>query len=301
MRKNTSRNSPPGIAVRILIILVALCIFGIGAYNMYFYVADNAKSDQSRDKLVNQSVTILKPQEHIQQGAADAAPEAALSPDVQSDQNNAPDLSKTIPLIVDFETLQSEHPQIIGWIYGPDTPINYPIVQGEDNQYYVNHLVDGTPLGSGAIFLDFRNSPDLCDRNSLIYGHNMTNKSMFGSLRNYRTQSYYDENPLLWILTPEMAYRVDLIAGCVTAADSDDYDLLETEEELQTLLDELIGKSTFQSNFNPAVVERIVMFSTCTYEYNNARYILIGNLLPIPYPETDATETIPETDGEPTK
>ena len=292
MTKKPYRSSVPGTLFRILIILIAIGFFAFGGYNMYFYVSDNAKSDQGRDKLANQSVTILAPQDQAQQGEEDL--DAIFSPDVQSGQKIAPDLSKTIPLIVDFETLQAEHPEIIGWIYGPDTPINYPIVQGDDNQYYVNHLVDGTPLGSGAIFLDFRNSPDLSDRNSLIYGHNMTNKSMFGSLRNYRNQSYYDENPLLWIVTPEMAYRVDLIAGCVTAADSDDYDLLETEEELQTLLDELIGKSTFKSKLNPAVVERVVVLSTCTYEYDNARYIVIGNLLPIPYPETYETEDIPE-------
>ncbi len=283
MKKKPSHLSLPGILFRILVILFALGIFAFGAYNMYNYVTDNNISDQGRDKLANQSVTILQPQELPQQDEQDL--DAIFSPNVQSGHKNAPDLSNTIPLRVDFETLQAEHPDIIGWIYSPDTPINYPVVQGEDNQYYVDHLVDGTPHGSGAIFLDFRNSPDLSDLNSLIYGHNMTNKAMFGSIRNYRNQSYYDEHPLLWIFTPECAYRVDLIAGCVTAADSDDYDLLETEEDLQSLLSELTAKSTFKSKLKSSYVSRIVVLSTCTYEYDNARYILIGNLLPIPYPE----------------
>ena len=271
--------------MRILIILFALGIFGYGAYNMFFYVADNRESDQGRDVLAQQSVTILTQEELIQQAERNQA-----SSDTTGEKN-VPDLSFTIPIQVDFETLQAQHPDIIGWIYCADTPINYPIVQAHDNQYYVDRLVDGTPNGAGAIFMDFRNSPDFSDLNSIIYGHNMTNRSMFGSLRDYRNQSYYDEFPVLWILTPETAYRVDLIAGCVTAADSDDYDLLDQNEDLQDLLSRLTKRSTFDSNVNPNLVSRIVCLSTCTYEYDNARYIIVGKLLPIPYPDSNLTDT----------
>ena len=284
MTKKPSRPSLPGVLFRIVIMIVAICIFAFGAYNMYGYVTENAISDKGRDKLADQSVTILHPQDGSVLSDVDL--NAIFSPEVKSGEKKAPDLSGTIPIIVDFEALQAEHPDIIGWIYCADTPINYPIVQAEDNQYYVDRLVDGTANGAGSIFMDFRNNPDFSDVNSVIYGHNMTNKSMFGSPRDYRQQSYYDEHPVLWIVTPETAYRVDLLAGCVTAADSDDYNLLETEEELQTLLSELTDKSTFQSRLEPSVAERIVVLSTCTYEYDNARYIVVGNLLPIPYPDS---------------
>lgn len=286
MRKNSSHSSLPGTVLRILIIIAALGVFGFGAYNMYGYVTENAISDQGRDKLADQSVTILQPQESNQDL------DAIFSPEVRSGEKKAPDLSSTIPIHVDFEALQAEHPDIIGWIYCPDTPINYPIVQAEDNQYYVDRLVDGTGNGGGSIFLDFRNSSEFTDVNSVIYGHNMTNKSMFGSLRDYRQQSYYEEHPVLWIVTPELAYRVDLLAGCVTAADSDDYNLLETVNELQNLLSKLTDKSTFKSRLDPSVAERIVVLSTCTYDYDNARYIVVGNLLPIPYPESPADEAL---------
>ena len=279
MNHRKPKSSFPGILVRILIIFIALGIFGYGAYNMFFYVADNKESDQGRDVLAQQSLTILTPDELLQQA------EKHQTGTTPSGDKKAPDLSQAIPIRVDFEALQAEYPHIIGWIYCADTPINYPIVQAHDNQYYVDRLVDGTPNGAGAIFMDFRNNPDFSDLNTIIYGHNMTNKSMFGSLRDYRNQSYYDQFPSLWIVTPETAYRVDLVAGCVTAADSDDYDLLDQKEDLQALLKELMGRSTFKSNINPNVVNHLVVLSPCTYEYDNARYIVVGSLLPIPYPD----------------
>ena len=288
MNHRNPKASFPGILVRILIIFIALGIFGYGAYNMFFYVADNKESDQGRDVLAQQSVTILRPEQLLQE---EENSQTGVTP---SGDKNAPDLSLTIPIRVDFETLQAEHPQIVGWIYCADTPINYPIVQALDNQYYVDRLVDGTPNGAGAIFMDFRNNPDFSDLNTIIYGHNMTNKSMFGSLRDYRNHSYYEQFPSLWIITPETAYRVDLVAGCVTAADSDDYDLLDQEEDLQALLDELMDRSTFESNVNPNVVSKVVILSTCTYEYDNARYIVVGSLLPISYPEELSEATTDE-------
>lgn len=287
-----NRSNPAGVILRVLILLIAAAIFGYGAFQMYGYVTENKISDESRDKLAQQSVVILPEVEESPDPVSDLLPSS--SQDGEPGTGNRPDLSKTIPLRIDFETLRAENPDIIGWIYCADTPINYPIVQGEDNQYYVNHLVDGTALGSGAIFLDFRNYNDFSDLNSLIYGHNMTNKSMFGSLRYYRDQSYYEEHPVIWIATPEVAYRVDLIAACTTAADSDDYDIFTTQEELQLHLEEMINRSTFRSRVNPSVVSRIVTLSTCTYDYDNARYIVIGNLLPIPYPAEESNEFLAE-------
>ena len=84
-------------------------------------------------------------------------------------------VQETAPIIVDFEVLQTENKDIIAWLHCPDTKINYPVAQSEDNSYYLRRLLDGSWNTAGTIFMDYRNSADFSDRHTVIYGHNMKN------------------------------------------------------------------------------------------------------------------------------
>lgn len=268
--------------LKILILLAALGVFAFGAVQMYGYTRENQQSDAGRDALADKAVTVLDPdgtmsEEDFLSGLLPPPTGDGVLGEVPSN------LSRSIPISVDFDVLQEENPDIVGWIYCKDTPINYPVVQGQDNQYYVHHLTDGSYNAGGAIFLDFRNSDGFQDYNSLIYGHNMRNKSMFGTLENYKKQEYYDEHPVIWLLTRECAYRINLFAGFVTPADSQSYTLFESREALDSYLTSAVQKSTFQSRVEQDTIDRIVTLSTCSYEYNAARYIVIGSLVSIPY------------------
>lgn len=88
-------------------------------------------------------------------------------------------------LQVDFNKLEEINPDVIAWIEIPGLEISYPVVQGRDNDYYLHHLITGENHKSGSIFMDFHNQEDLSDRNSIIYGHNMKDGSMFGTLDQY--------------------------------------------------------------------------------------------------------------------
>lgn len=158
---------------------------------------------------------------------------------------------------------------MVGWIYCEDTPINFPVVQAEDNDYYLRRLIDGTWNSSGTLFVDYRNADDFSDSNTIIYGHNMKNKGMFGTLPNYKEQSYYDDHPLMWLLTPDGNYKVELIAGYVTSSTSEIYSFGQTEEEVFALAEQSIEKSTFTSDFQVLQGDRFVTLSTCSYEYDN--------------------------------
>lgn len=106
----------------------------------------------------------------------------------------------------------------------------------------------------------------------------MKNDTMFGTFNEYKEQSYYDEHPILWLLTPKQNYKIELIAGYVTPSTSDVYKDFYNQDELDKHLKDSVDKSTFVSGINIAEVDRIVTLSTCSYEYSNARYVLIGNL-----------------------
>ena len=94
----------------------------------------------------------------------------------------------------------STNPDIVAWIYIEGTKINYPIVQGEDNSYYLKHLFSGEWNGSGCIFLDSRNDASFADRHSIIYGHHMKNGTMFTDLDKYKKQDFFDEHPVALLI-----------------------------------------------------------------------------------------------------
>ena len=82
---------------------------------------------------------------------------------------------------VDFAALAAVNPDVTAWLYGPDTGISYPVVQGTDNDYYLDHLFDGTANGAGCLFVDASCRPDFSGRNTVIYGHRMKNGTMFAA------------------------------------------------------------------------------------------------------------------------
>ena len=106
----------------------------------------------------------------------------------------------------------------------------------------------------------------------------MKNDSMFGTFTDYKSQGYYDEHPVLWLLTPEVNYKIELMAGYVTPSDSDAYSEFISHEELYEYIQEAKNKSTFSSPLTCSSEDRIVTLSTCSYEYDTARYVLVGKL-----------------------
>lgn len=183
------------------------------------------------------------------------------------------------PITVDFSALEKENADIIAWLYCEDTPIHLPVVQGRDNHAYLHQLFDGTRNSSGTLFADYRNSRDFSDSNTIIYGHSMKNKEMFGSLSAYKEQSYFDEHQTMWFLTPQGEYRVELVAGYVTQTTADIYTVFQSAEEVFALVLSAMEQSTFAADIKLAQTDRFLTLSTCSYEYDNARYVLIGRLI----------------------
>lgn len=178
---------------------------------------------------------------------------------------------------VDFDSLKEVNDDVVGWIYLEGTEINYPVVRGDDNSYYLNKLYDGTGNGSGSIFMDFRNEPNFVDKNNILYGHSMKNGTMFTAIKRFKHQEYYDEHPYALLVTPEKNYKVEFFSGYVANVEQDAWDYyFDTDEDFQHWLDSSKSKSTFASNITPTAEDRVLTLSTCTYEFDNARYVLVG-------------------------
>ena len=257
---------------RILILVLACGIFLFSGYQIFDYFTENRSGEQLQQELIDQAVVV------------------ATEPVATVPAQSVPPTTEPVerpPISVDFAVLREQNPDIVGWIYSEGTVINYPILQGVDNQQYLRRLYDGTKSTLGSIFLDFRNLSDFSDLNSLVYGHNIRSGQMFASLSSYREQEYYEEHPVMWLLTPDKSYRIDLIAGMVVPSDSEVYEIYSYPEDLRSGLEYVLSNSTFDAgDVDAASVERIVTLSTCSYDYNDARYVVIGSLIEVAAPET---------------
>lgn len=187
--------------------------------------------------------------------------------------------SEKPPITVDFKGLLAENSDIVGWIYSADTPINYPVVQSTNNSTYLKLGINGEYLISGTNFVDFRNHKTGVDENYIIYGHNMKNQSMFGTIDNYRQQSYYDKHPVMYYLTPEKNYRIDLFAGKVVPYNDLIYQTSPTSDVFSNHVKKIIENSYFKTSVEYTKGDKIVTLSTCTDNSGKTRYILIGKLV----------------------
>lgn len=178
----------------------------------------------------------------------------------------------------DFSALQEINPEVAAWIYIEGTNINYPVFQGTDNRYYLKHLIDGTYHSAGSLFIDYRNAPDFSDRHTVIYGHNMRNgTTMFAQLMNYKDQAFYDEHPICLIVTPHGKFKIQFFAGYITDLNSQAWKLeFGSDEEYALWLEEAMEKSVFTGMAAPTAQDRIVTLSACTYEFTDARFVLLG-------------------------
>ncbi len=186
------------------------------------------------------------------------------------------------PISVDFDSLQSVNPEVVGWLYCPDTAINYPVLQGTDNEYYLHHLYDGTYNSSGSNFVDCNNSAGFADANTVLYGHHMKNGSMFAGLQKFADQTYYEAHPVMWLLTPETNYKILLLSGYTTSADSDAYTIFtQPGQAWEDYLAQGLAQSDFTAAVDTGGAEKLITLSTCAYSFEDARYVLHGVMVAV--------------------
>lgn len=183
------------------------------------------------------------------------------------------------PIQVDLDKAREVNEDIVAWIYCQDTPISFPVLRSRDNRDYLDRLPDGTRNANGSIFLDFRNALDFSGRNSILYGHNMKSGAMFASITRYRDPAYYEAHPTLYLFCGEETYLVTLFAAGTVSADSPLYG--EDAEAAEGAIAALLRSSPFSSGVTPLPEDRLLTLSTCSYAYQDARFVLMGRLVPL--------------------
>ena len=190
------------------------------------------------------------------------------------------------PVKVNFKELRKINPDVVGWIY-IDEQVSYPIVQTEDNEYYLHRTFEKKDNFSGAIFLDCQCIPPFDTDNSIVYGHNLKSGKMFGYLKRYYDTKYnkdanYKEHEKIWIITPEQdrEYKVFAAREIDVNKDTDVYMIqFETVEEYGAWLDDCVKKSLYKTRTKPDSGTGTVTLSTCTSDTQAGRFVVQGTMV----------------------
>lgn len=175
---------------------------------------------------------------------------------------------------INLDALRETNPDVVGWIFLPNTLINYPIVQGEDNQHYLEYTWDGKKNVSGAIFLEATNAPDFTDFRTIVYGHNMANSTMFGSLHRYSSKSYWEQYPYVYLVTDDGVLRYEIYSSYKAAIDSATYALeLEGNRVKAAFIKLTKDESELETDIVPTVTDRILTLSTCVGSSSHRRVV----------------------------
>lgn len=251
---------------RIICIILTLIFVSVAAFAGYQVIREYKERQESIDIYTDLENLVSFPE---------------VPPSDETDETISSETGETVPTpvgpTIDFIGLKEVNDDCVAWIYIEDTVINYPVVQGSDNSYYLKHLIDGKWNSAGCIFLDSRVDGAILDRHSIIYGHHMKNGTMFSGLTQYKKQPYYDEHPEGILITPEATYRIEFFAGYVAKVSDPAWQILfESDEAYEVWLNDIVKRSWFEPRLLPAVTDNILTLSTCSYEFDNARFVLHG-------------------------
>ena len=261
-------------------LIVAIAVFCYAAFNLYHIYTEYKKGTDEYNQIEEMAVT-----ERDADSAEVAGPNVQLKP----------------PIEVDFDKLKGVNEDVVGWIYVDALPdISYPIVKGKDNQTYLHQTYEKNYNFAGTIFVDYENSGDFSDCNTLVYGHNMKNGSMFGHLKKFREDDkLYKQDKYFWILTPERNYRYEIITAYTTGVNSDTYTLFKGPgEEFEKYLETIKGYSEIQTDDTDLTIkDRIVTLSTCTGN-ESTRFVVQGKRVDAEDADGAATNTDSTADEE---
>ena len=186
---------------------------------------------------------------------------------------------------LDWNALHEENEDIYAWIYVPDTTVDYPVLQHPtDNSYYLNYNMDGTKGYPGCIYTEDFNSKDFSDIHTVIYGHNLKDKTMFSSLHNFEDEKLFNKDHYIYIYTEDyvFVYRIFAAYEFDSIHLLDNYDYTNEyvyEDYLRTIYQTTDRVANVRSDIQVTTGDKIVTLSTCTADHDSNRRFLVTGVL----------------------
>lgn len=250
--------------LRNILLVVCICVFLFSGYQLFSIYSKYRKVDEDNNKLVQEVITKVETE----------------------------DEEKEEPFVVDFQKLKEINPDVVGWMSVPGTPISNVVVKAEDNDYYLHRNYNGEYSFAGTLFLDYMNTPEWQDFNTVVYGHNMKNDSMFGTLNKYKSYDYYTQHPYIEIYVGDDMYRYEVVCArdidlsgtysyVINMETSEGYVPL-TEEAKQTLINEWENTRYYNTGVPMTTEDKYITLSTCVDTLNdNYRFGVTAKLIEV--------------------
>lgn len=227
--------------LRITFVVLVLILIGFSSYKIITYYQGNKENEEIKQNIIDKYVEEV----------------VATTPD---------DVKTEVVYRVDFANLLKENSDTVGYLKVPNTNIEYAVVKGKDNSYYLNHSFNKGYNVSGWIFSDFRNRFDGYDKNIVIFGHNTLDGTMFGTLKNVLNKDWYENNKYVYLSTPNGEYIYEVFS-VYTVYKEDYYIQTEFSGEFDKFVNTIKGRSIYNFNVEVGEQDHILTLSTCTSDH----------------------------------
>ena len=271
-KKNTKRN----IVLNILIIIFTIT-FAFSVYKLW-----EINNNYAEEAKIHEEVLEFKPEDdNVWEFVPPPSPPATSETGQEPPEDWVPPVVN--PSILDMQN--NVNSDVVGWINIPGTQVDYPFVKKEPedkNDFYLHRDVYKKYLFAGTLFMDYRCSRDFSVFNTIIYGHNMKNGSMFGTLKNFKDKKFFDGYKMAKIYLPNETYLLEIFAYVLTTdRDSTIYGTISAsgEESVTQYIDYVKDKATHYRELNITSNDKIITLSTCTNGAENERIVILARIV----------------------
>ena len=219
-----------------ILLIICIFIFCISTWKLYGYYRSYKKAKDTYSKIAKENVKISKNERKI-----------------------------------DFKKLKSQNQDIAGWIYIRGTTIDYPIVQGKDNEEYLHQDFNKKKSSSGTIFLDNNCKKDFTSDNNIIYGHHMKNGTMFAQLLKFREKSFLKKHNEIMIFTPDRTIHLKVISAYAQKAQNKSPVTFANDKQKKAYIKKIESRSEQTIKTSRINDSHIYTFVTCSYEGEDNR------------------------------
>lgn len=281
MAGKKKRRKTFGDVLTTILMLIALGVFIYAGYTLYgFYKEYKAGTDEYN--ALNDNYAEENETEDYNALENDDESQRISGREVKNIVWNGQEM--TVPVMtnpIDFDGLQQQNDDLIGWLKVRALDISYPVMQAEDNEFYLHRTFEKEYNFAGCIFLNCDNKSDFTDMNSIVYGHNMKNGSMFGKIKQFQDEQVFNKSKYFWIYTKDLIFQYRIFSVSVVSNEGLTYQTFYTTDKFQELINYAYENSEVDtSGVEVTTGDRIVTLSTCTGD-DSTRRVVFGKLTQI--------------------
>ena len=266
--------------------VIAVICLAFGTAGVVMHKWDEMRQEKAQEELTAQVVGMSEAGT-----TGETMPEKKV-PEVENEIGETNAIKETEYVsAIDFSALDFQNPDVVAWIQIPGTQINYPVVQGKDNDYYLHRDLNGQKSTASTIFLDYADQADFSSLHNVLYGHHMNNGTMFADLCKYESEDFYQEHKTVRFDTLSGFGEYEVVAVFKTVAYSEQgfkyyhFTSAESEADFDDYIAQCKALSLYDTGVTAEYGDKLITLSTCEYSRKNGRMVVVAKRIAAPSAE----------------